>query len=141
MKTKTGLFLLVSILAGATTANAIDIKITTKGEQLAFEPNHFEVKAGEKVNLTFTNGSKSMEHNLVIGKPGTAEKIGTDSQTAGAGAGWTSSGPEVLFKTKMLKPTKKEKISFTAPSDKGSYPFLCTFPGHPMFMKGTMTVQ
>lgn len=120
---------------------AMDITVKVKGEQLAFEPAEFTVKSGEKVNLTFVNVSKNMAHNWVLGKPGTTSKIGTDSQNVGEQGGWVSSGPEVLAKTKMVQPTKSEKISFTAPTEKGSYPYLCTFPGHWVIMKGSMIVK
>lgn len=121
-------------------ASAADITISTKGEQLAFEPAIFQVKAGEKVNLTFKNVSKSMQHNFVLGKIGTGDKIVADSIAAGA-PNWTSAGAEVLAKTPMIDPTKSDKITFTAPKDKGDYPFMCTFPGHGTVMKGIMKVQ
>jgi azurin len=121
-------------------AFAVDIQIKTNGEKLEFSPAKFTVKAGEKVNLTFTNSSKSMEHNFVLGKPGTADKIATDSLAAGAPS-WTSKGPEVLKATAMLKPLAKEKITFDAPKEKGDYPFICSFPGHGALMRGAMTVK
>lgn len=125
----------------AFSAQAANIKVSVKGEQLAFEPASFSVKAGEKVTLVFVNASKSMQHNLVIAKPGTADKVTADSLAAGADKNWTSTGPEVLFKTKMVDATKTETLKFDAPKDKGEYPFLCTFPGHGQVMRGKMEVK
>lgn len=132
--------LLAAALLPLSSAFAIDIAIKTNGEKMEFSPAKFTVKAGEKVKLTFTNSSKSMEHNLALGKIGTADKIAADSIAAGAPT-WTSKGPEVLKATAMLKPLAKETLTFEAPKDKGDYPFLCTFPGHGAIMRGAMTVK
>lgn len=132
--------LFISFLLPLVSAFAIDVKISTNGEKLEFSPAKFTVKSGEKVTVNFTNKSTSMEHNLVVGKIGTADKIAQDSIAAGA-PNWTSAGPEVIKSTSMLKPSKSETISFDAPNEKGAYPFICTFPGHGALMRGVMTVK
>lgn len=135
-------YVLIALMCGTVSlAEAATVKVSVKGEQLAFEPATFSVKAGEKVTLIFTNASKSMQHNLLIVKPGTADKVVADSLAAGADKGWASTGPEVLFKTKMVDPTKSETLTFEAPKDKAEYPFLCTFPGHGALMRGKMLVK
>jgi azurin len=133
------LLLLVALLpfSGAFAAN---IKIKTNGEKLEFSPAKFSVKAGEKVTVTFTNASKSMEHKFVVGKTGSADKIMQDSLAAGAPT-WTSTGPEVIKATAMLKPLAKETITFDAPKEKGDFPYICSFPGHGALMRGVMTVK
>jgi len=134
--------LLVTLISLASASSwAANIKVSVKGETLAFEPATFSVKAGEQVTLTFVNASKSMQHNLVITKPGMADKVTADSISAGADKNWTSVGPEVLFKIKMVDPTKTEVLKFDAPKEKGDYPFLCTFPGHGQVMRGKMQIK
>jgi azurin len=32
-------------------------------------------------------------------------------------------------------------MSFTAPIAKGDYPYVCTFPGHHILMRGVMKVR
>lgn len=137
---------LVAVMAGASPALALDVKVSVKGEQLAFEPDHFDVKAGEKVKLTFVNPSKNMPHNWVLGKPGTGAKIGAEGQNAGEKNDYVAKGPDVLANTKIVPPSKGAKpssttITFTAPTEKGAYPYVCSFPGHWVVMKGTMNVQ
>ena len=48
--------------------------------------------------------------------------------------------PNVLFSTKMLDPNTTETLTFTAPTEPGDYPYLCTFPGHWRTMQGVMRV-
>lgn len=121
-------------------AQAATLKISPKGEQLLFDQTAFTVKAGEKVTLTFNNTS-SMQHNWVLTAPGTADKIAQDSITAGAAKGWLAIGPNVLAHTKLVDPKKTDTIKFVAPAKPGDYPFICSFPGHAMTMKGILTVK
>jgi len=130
-----------SVLLVGAYASAATVNVSVKGEEMVFVPAKFSVKAGEKVTLVFKNASKSMQHNLVITAPGAADKVTNDSLAAGADKGWTSAGAEVLFKTKLVDPTKTETIKFDAPKDKGDFPFLCTFLGHDAIMRGVMTVK
>lgn len=122
------------------TAEAATLKIAPKGEQLLFDKTSFTVKAGEKVKLTFNNTS-AMQHNWVLVKPGTAEKVAQDSIAAGLAKGWLALGPNVLAHTKLVDAKKSDTIEFVAPSKPGDYPFICTFPGHAMTMKGVLTVK
>ena len=41
----------------------------------------------------------------------------------------------------VVEPGGQFAIQFHAPSAKGKYPFLCTFPGHWMIMNGVMNVE
>lgn len=130
----------ICILFISSGAQAATLKIGTKGEQLLFDKTTLTVKAGEKVNLTLNNTS-GMQHNWVLVMPGTADKIAQDSITAGAAKGWLALGPNVLAHTKLVDPKKSDTIEFTAPTKPGDYPFVCTFPGHAMTMKGILTVK
>ncbi len=124
----------------ASAAQAATLKISPKGEQLMFDQTSFTVKAGEKVKLTFNNTS-GMQHNWVLVAPGTADKIAQDSITAGAAKGWLALGPNVLAHTKLVDPKKSDTVEFVAPTKPGDYPFICSFPGHAMTMKGILTVK
>ena len=43
--------------------------------------------------------------------------------------------------TKLLMPNTAETLRFTAPTAPGDYPYLCTFPGHWVIMRGMMHVR
>lgn len=119
---------------------AANLKIAPKGEQMLFDQNSLTVKAGEKVKLTLNNSS-SMQHNWVLVAPGTADKVAQDSIAAGLQKGWLALGPNVLAHTKLVDPKKSDTIEFVAPTKPGDYPFICTFPGHAMSMRGILTVK
>jgi len=48
---------------------------------------------------------------------------------------------ERAFSPDIVQPSSQFIISFQAPTEKGKYPYLCTFPGHWMVMNGVMTVE
>jgi azurin len=45
----------------------------------------------------------------------------------------------ILWGTKLLEYDKEEQLIFTAPAP-GDYPYICTFPGHAIIMRGVMHV-
>ena len=86
-----------------------------------------------------------MGHNLVILKKGISA-IAFGQKALGAGANATNPLPEsvkgdVLAATKLLGPDESDTITFTAPEEKGSYEYVCTFPGHFAMMRGVMSVK
>ena len=49
--------------------------------------------------------------------------------------------PEVLVYTDMVDPGREFTIYCNAPAEPGNYPYICTFPGHWMVMKGVLVVE
>jgi len=119
---------------------------------MQFDKKAFSVKAGDKVSLLFTNKACPLQHNLIIVKPGTDAKFGMAADkmiTTDAAAALAkvyvpddaeSKAAIVAASTKLIGTGQNEIITFTAPSEPGEYPYLCTFPGHRFLMKGVMTV-
>ncbi len=100
------------------------------------------VKAGSKVKLTFNN-TDDMLHNVVITTPGSADDVGLAALNMGLSGErlhYVPNSPKVLFYTSLLQPNKSETIYFTAPDKPGDYPFVCTYPGHYIVMRGIMRV-
>lgn len=109
---------------------------------LKFDKTELKVTAGSKVKLVFTN-SDDMLHNFVVTMPKSSEKVGSAALELGLKGGDLHYVPlldEVLFHTKVLQPNESETLYFTAPKKPGEYEFLCTFPGHHLFMKGVLKV-
>ena len=48
---------------------------------------------------------------------------------------------DILAYADIVDPGRDFTIYFRAPTQKGRYPYLCTFPGHWMVMNGVMTVE
>lgn len=109
---------------------------------LKYDLEEFEVVEGSKVKLVFNN-SDDMLHNLVITTEGNADKVGKDAMNMGlqgAQLGYVSDSEDVLFNTCLLQPETSQSIYFIAPKA-GEYPYVCTFPGHYLNMRGIMKVR
>ncbi|RAI94777.1 plastocyanin/azurin family copper-binding protein [Algoriphagus yeomjeoni] len=121
------------------------ILIEVVPEMMKFSLDTFKVKAGDKIILEIDN-LDGMEHNLLIAKPGTLDKVGAaaDAMLRDPKASekfYVPQIPEVLFSTKMIGPQELYTLTFTAPTTPGKYPFACTFPGHWRMMNGIMLVE
>ena len=125
------------------TADLTTVRINTIIEKISFDVKTFDLKAGKKVKLIFVNPDY-MPHNLVITKPGTADTVAVAAISLGADGFKKQFLPEtsdILVATKLLEKGETQELEFTAPSEAGEYPFICTFPGHATLMRGTITVK
>ncbi len=135
--------------AAAPAAGAADtakVMLGTLPAVMKFDKTEFTVKPGQKVMILFKNDKCPLQHNILIGKPGTKDKIGAEADkmladpTALAKHYFPASA-DVLFKgTKLIGIGQSDLIEFTAPTDEGDYPYVCTFPGHWRTMNGVMKV-
>ena len=109
---------------------------------LKYNISNITVKAGAKIRLTFKN-TDDMLHNVVITVPGAADDVGKRALNMGLNGermSFVPVMPKVLHYTLLLQPGKSETIYFTAPAKAGEYPYLCTYPGHYIVMRGIMKV-
>jgi azurin len=121
------------------------VKIKAVREMLQFDVKTFTVNAGKTVEIVFENPD-AMQHNLVIGKPKSLEKIGKAADKMitdpdGANKNYVPDLPEVLFSSVLVNPDQTIRLRFTAPTKAGIYPYVCTFPGHWRIMNGVMKVE
>lgn len=116
---------------------------------LGYDKTDLTVKAGQKVKLTLNNnGSVAPQpHNFILVKPGKDNAVGmqanammTDPKAMEKSYIPDASKEDIIAHTKLVMPTTSETIEFTAPAEAGDYPYLCTFPGHWLLMKGTLHV-
>ncbi len=116
---------------------------------LAYEKTELSVKAGQKVKLTLNNtgGILPQPHNFLLLKPGKLDAVGAqanamlaDPQGMAKSYIPEAAKPDILVNTKLVQPNQSETIEFTAPAEAGDYPYICTFPGHWMLMRGVMHV-
>ncbi len=120
------------------------LTISTIKNEMKYDITEFVVEAGETVELVFEN-TDFMQHNLVITQPGKKEVVGMAAdklatEPGGAAQNYVPKLPEVLFATAIINPEDKVTLRFTAPTEPGLYPYICTFPGHWRIMQGTMRV-
>jgi azurin len=112
---------------------------------MKYTPDRLKIRVGDKVRFTFQN-TDMMEHNVVILKPGTMDKVGAlaDQMAAtpdGAARDYVPISSDVLWSAPVLDPGKFHEILFDAPTTPGQYPFICTFPGHWRIMQGILIVE
>jgi RNA polymerase sigma factor (sigma-70 family) len=113
---------------------------------MKFDPELLTVRAGQAVILRFENAKCPLQHNFVLGKPGTLNDLGaladrmlTDPQAMAKH--YLPVSPDILAQsTKLIGLGEADSILFTAPVESGDYPFLCTFPGHWRIMHGLLRV-
>jgi azurin len=116
-------------------------------DDMKFDITHFEVKPGQKVIVTLTDTGElpkeAMAHNWVLLEKGTdaAKLVAEGAEHPESDYIPSSQAVHLLAKTKLLGPGDFDSVTFTAPTESGSYEYICAFPAHyAAGMKGVMTV-
>ena len=119
------------------------IKIGTVEEEMRYDVPYFAVEAGRPVQILLENHDL-MPHNLVITMPGALKAVAMAGQAAGpqgsGGLPYVPDSPNVIVASEMVAPDQSTRITLTAPSQPGEYPYVCTFPQHWYRMYGVMVV-
>jgi azurin len=124
-----------------TEGGAVTLEIASKGEELMYDKDKLEAAAGSKITLKFKNNSSALMHNWVLTKAGTSDAVAADGLGAGEAKGYLKENDDrVIAHTKMVKAGETDSITFDAPAA-GVYPYICSFPGHNVLMKGTLTIK
>lgn len=142
--------LALPVLAQDASVAIIELKPSANpSTPLGYEKTELSVKAGQKVKLTLNNtgGILPQPHNFLLLKPGKLDAVGAlanamlaDPQGMAKSYIPEAAKPDIIVNTKLVQPNSSETIEFTAPADAGDYPYICTFPGHWMLMRGVMHV-
>ena len=127
--------------SAAPEAKTVELEIASVGDTMFYDKKTLTVPTGAKVHLTLKNNGKLavMQHNWVLVKPGTEAKVALAGMEKAPDAGYVVPSDDVLAYTPLAPPQKTVDVTFTAPAP-GDYPYICTFPGHYVVMKGVLTV-
>jgi putative membrane-bound dehydrogenase-like protein len=122
---------------------ALTLSVVT-GEN-RFDQTSFTARPGQQVRLIFNN-TDDMQHNVVVVERGslpTMEKtlIAMMADPTAQDRGFVPESPLVLFSTPLVNARQSTTLEFTAPKEPGEYPFICTFPGHWITMRGVLRVE
>jgi putative membrane-bound dehydrogenase-like protein len=120
-----------------------EIRIATVMEKMTYDTKNLTVKAGKKIRLTFANPDY-MPHNMVLVNPGTADAVAEKAIALGAAGfkvGFVPKSDDIIWSSKLLDHGNEQVIEFTAPAKPGDYPYVCTFPGHHLLMRGVLHVK
>ncbi len=120
------------------------VRIKTVEEEMRYDTPYFAVQAGKTVQIVLEN-EDLMPHNLVITVPGALKEVAQLGLQAGPNNGWKGlqyvpESEKVLHATQMVPEHQQANLTFTAPSEPGEYPYVCTFPQHWYRMYGVMVV-
>jgi len=113
-------------------------------EQMVFDQKWFAVEAGKQVQVIFQN-TDVMPHNFVVVAPGALEEIGTAAETMQPSNDpsvkqFIPKSEKILAAMQLVQLGQTGRLSFTAPTEPGEYPYVCTYPGHWRRMYGVMVV-
>ncbi len=113
-------------------------------DQMQFDKAELKVKAGQKVTLVFkhagTMPKDAMGHNWVLLKQGTDIPAFAEKAMAAKDTDYIPESDAVIAHTKLIGGGETDTITFDAP-EKGTYDFICSFPGHYAMMKGQFIVE
>lgn len=118
----------------------------TAGDDMKFNTKEIRVKAGQtvKLSLTHTGTMKSnvMGHNFVLLDTTVSFEGFVEESNKAQDNGYLSKSMEkdIIAHTKLLGGGERDEIEFPAPK-KGTYDFLCSFPGHAAIMRGKFIVE
>ncbi len=87
-----------------------------------------------------------MLHNITILKPNSYDAVVKDilamlPDPTAQNRGYVPDSPNVLFSLALVPAKQSAVLEFTAPTEPGDYPFICTFPGHWVTMRGVLKIQ
>lgn len=125
-----------------TASNELHIE---SNDQMQYNTTELKATTG-KISLMLHHTGKMeknvMGHNLVILKPGTdiaafATKAIDAKDTDYIPA---SENASIIAHTKLIGGGESDTIEFTI-DEKGTYDFICSFPGHSSMMKGKLIVE
>ena len=120
------------------------IRIGAVLEQMRYDVDRIVVQAGKPVEFVFEN-IDSMPHNFVITEPGALEEIGelaeaTALQPDAFARQFVPVSDKILLASRLLQTGESQTLTFTAPSEPGVHPYVCTYPGHWRRMYGALYV-
>ena len=133
--------------AAAVQAQAPRVVAITATDAMKYSVTAITAKPGEKLTVKLTGQGAipkvAMAHNFVLLAPGTDPAGFANEGAMHRGSDFIPPGlaGKVIAKTTMAGAGESASVTFTVPGP-GTYPFLCTFPGHTMAgMQGTLVVK
>jgi plastocyanin len=116
------------------------------GEYKKSSSGEIPAKPNQPIRIEFDNPDAT-PHNFVLVQPDSLEEVGLAANEMAKDPDAAKSGQfipksrKIIVHSKMLKQGEKETLRFKAPRKPGVYPYLCSFPGHWLIMKGTLVVK
>ncbi len=131
--------------AAAAAWKPVMLKTTSVPGKMVWDPKEFTVAPNAIVAIEMVNPD-SMQHNMLVCSPGSLSEIGVAADKLGEGAigkqrQYVPDSPKVLEIMGLTAPNTTGVLWFIAPAKAGTYPLVCTYPGHWRMMNGKLKVQ
>jgi len=131
--------------ADAAAWQPIHLHTTTVPGKMAWDPKEFTIAPNSIVAIEMVNPD-SMQHNMLVCAPGSLSEIGVAADKLGEGAigkqrQYVPDSVKVLEIMGLTAPNTTGCLWFIAPAKPGTYPLVCTYPGHWRMMNGKLKVQ
>jgi len=132
--------------AAPVTSTEENVLVIEGNDQMQFNTSELHAVAGKPIKLTLKHVGKipkeAMGHNLVILQEGTDQSAFALKANDAKATDYIpeSEKASIIAHTKLLGGGEEDTIEFTI-DKKGSYPFICSFPGHFAMMKGILIVE
>jgi len=120
----------------------------TGGDDMKYSLAKIDAKRGETLHIVLksvgTLPKVAMAHNVVVLMLGTDPIKFTQAGMSARDTDYIAPDlkGQVLAATKLAGPGETVDVTFKVPAKAGTYPYLCSFPGHfPAGMKGELVVK
>ena len=136
---------LPSAAPGAASRGALAVTLGVISGQMKFSQTTIAARPGQRVEITLNN-TDDMPHNIVIFRRGTMaeyekELFGSLNEPNAQLRGFVPDSPSVLVASRLLNAGESTVVTFDAPTERGEYPFVCSFPGHWATMRGVLRIE
>jgi|TARA_B110000914_G_C15363326_1_gene399614 azurin len=125
------------------TPKEISIELLSSDNML-FDKKFIYVNSRQKITLTLSHTGKMdkkiMGHNFVLLKKGVDVTEYANRAMRARDNEYIADGDDAIAYTKLIGGGESDTIVFDAPV-KGSYTYICSFPGHYGVMKGVLIVK
>ncbi|WP_347158760.1 plastocyanin/azurin family copper-binding protein [Pontibacter chitinilyticus] len=123
-----------------------ELQLTAVGntlEEMHFKQDTLQVKPGALVKLELINEAQDMPmvHNVVFTAPGKYKEVALEGAAIGASGNYVPEDKNVVAASPMALPGQTVEMEFTAPTQPGTYEFVCTYPDHWQRMNGIFVVK
>ena len=130
-----------AVVDAAPVVPTAELKLGATGVTMVFDVTKLTVKPGQPVHVVFENKLPgTLPHNWVL-----LAKAGTEASYAASVV--DKAKDDYYADSRRARAHRADEArrddgtTFTAPTEPGDYPYICSFPGHYVMMKGVVTVK
>jgi azurin len=133
----------VALLQGrsVSVANGDTVVIKSFGADLSYDITEIRATAGDTFTIEYDNSQSDMPHNIVfVNSRADIQPVGVASLRASQNdyiPEDEASLEKIFGYTKLARPGDTVYVTITVP-DPGTYPYICTYPGHFTMMQGQL---